>query len=353
MHIAIRLLRKPVFVLAVLVTMVMTLTACEETVDPILDSDRQLTLWGTLDMNADVQFLRVIPIREVLDVRFAETPELEVISIDLDNGETVVWQDSVISFLGSNPGLLFYTPLRVVPTHTYRIEVRSPDLEFVTSAVTTIPMIPEVEIFEERVTRSISNQGFFVSGLQDVKWSGINRMPHKIEHWYRFLEFGSAGFTDFLLPYVPPDIRLNEERAELDMTLNLVRHRDSIQKYIRIPAVRLVGMGQTITVLDEDFRPPGGEFEIELLAQPGTLSNVEHGFGFVGSVGRFSTEWMISDSSAALMTYTPLSGFRMNKTAEWGRKQAEVLGHPWIEPPDRQIPEGPTERITSPIDRIR
>ena len=330
-----------------------SLTSCEETVDPILDSDRQLTLWGTLDMNTDYQFLRVVPIREVLDVRLAEYPEMEVISIDLDNGEQIEWRDSVVSFLGDNPGLLFYAPLRVVPTHTYRIEIRSPSLTYVTSAETTIPTIPEVEIFEERVTQTISGIGYFVSGFQDLTWSGVHQMPYQIEHWYRFLEFGSLGFRDFKLPYVPPNITHNVGASELDITLNLVRHRDSIQKYIILPQVRLVGMGQTITVLDEAFVAPGGEFNAEVLAQPGTLSNVDHGFGFVGSVGRFSIEWMISDSSAALMNYRPLSGFRLPKTTGTGRVTAVLRSHPWEDPAIGQIPEFVSRGIANPIDQRR
>ena len=60
-----RLLRLPFFAVG-LTAALLTLSACEEAVDPILDSDRQFTVWGTLDMNRDTQFVRVIPIRETL-----------------------------------------------------------------------------------------------------------------------------------------------------------------------------------------------------------------------------------------------------------------------------------------------
>ena len=54
------------------------LSACEDTVSPIIETDRDYTLFGTLDMARDSQFVRVIPIRssiteagDVLDVTVA------------------------------------------------------------------------------------------------------------------------------------------------------------------------------------------------------------------------------------------------------------------------------------------
>jgi len=337
-------------VVAILLVAALLFAACEDTVHPIIESDRQLTLWGTFDMNADRQYLRVVPIREILDVRISEAPELNVTSTDLDLGEQVEWRDSTIIFQNGNPGLLFFADLKVVPTHTYRIEVSSPELPLVTSAETTIPAIPEAEIFPERVLRFVSPSGFTISGLQDLTWHDVRQYPYQIEHWYRFLEFGNLGFIDYKLPFIPPEITYNPGLDDLDMTLNLVRHRDSIQKYINLAQVRLVGLGQTITVLDDAFVPPGGVFDPELLAQPGTMSNVENGFGFLGAVGRFSIEWMISDSSAALMSFVPLSGYRIPKTGsedpgaeasgvEVGRTRAKLSAHPWAEEPAKTIPE--------------
>ncbi len=307
-----------------------SMTACEETVDPILDSDRQFTLWGTLDMNADTQSIRVVPIREVLDGRTAQIPQIDVLSIDLDTGETVVWEDSLITFSNAAPAILFSVDLRVQPTHTYRIEVRSPDMTLVTSAETTIPAVPFAEIFEEDVTRTIGPSGFIIRGFQDVVWHGINRTAHEIEQWYRFLEFSNYGFIDYMLSYVPPN-SYAAARDQLTLNLNLQRQRDSVARHVNLNQVRLVGLGQTITVLDDRFVPPGGVFDAELLAQPGTMSNVEHGFGFIGSVGRFSVEWVISDESARILNYTPLSGARAKAIVGKERVIARLNVHPWID----------------------
>ena len=91
------------------------------------------------------------------------------------------------------------------------------------------------------------------------------------------------------------------------MDLDLVRDRDTLDTMVSLNAsTALAGLGMTITVLDEAFVPPGGEFDLETLVQPGTFSNVENGFGFIGSVGRFSVEWLVADTTASILRYNPL-----------------------------------------------
>jgi len=58
---------------------------------------------------------------------------------------------------------------------------------------------------------------------------------------------------------------------------------------------RLSGMGMTVVMLAEDWAPPGGVFDPEILVQPGVFSNVENGYGFIGSTGRFSAEWVFPE----------------------------------------------------------
>ena len=93
------------------------------------------------------------------------------------------------------------------------------------------------------------------------------------------------------------------------MDKDLIQDRDTLSTILELGAFyRLAGVALRITVLDENFVPPGGEYDRELLAQPGTLSNVENGFGLLASVGRFSVEWILPDSVAREIGYIPLGG---------------------------------------------
>jgi len=47
--------------------------------------------------------------------------------------------------------------------------------------------------------------------------------------------------------------------------------------------------------VDEQWVPPGGRFDYHLLSEPGTMSNVEGGFGFVGAGVEDSLKWIPSE----------------------------------------------------------
>ena len=118
------------------------LGGCEDTVNPILESDRDFTLFGTLDMARDTQFVRVIPIRATLLSGDDNTLDVTFTSTDLDEGETIVWRDSLITFANGAQGHVFYAPLRIRPGHSYRIAVQPAGSDLITSAITTVPEAP-------------------------------------------------------------------------------------------------------------------------------------------------------------------------------------------------------------------
>ena len=66
----------------------------------------------------------------------------------------------------------------------------------------------------------------------------------------------------------------------------------STDNFVQNNPWRLAGVLMRVMVVSDDWIPPGGIWDQEVLAQPGTFSNVNDGFGFVGSSGRFSVEWI-------------------------------------------------------------
>ena len=51
-----------------------------------------------------------------------------------------------------------------------------------------------------------------------------------------------------------------------------------------------------LIVANEAWNPPDGEFDPDVLVQPGLLSNVENGFGFVGAGYRLTGFWAPEDT---------------------------------------------------------
>lgn len=301
--------------------------ACEETVDPILDSDRDFTLFGTLDMARDTQFVRVIPIREQL---LADDPgaPLNVVftSTDLDSDETVVWRDSVITFSNGTVGHVFYAPLRLRAGHSYRIAVQPEGSEIVTSAVTTVPEAPVPVVEPPEVTGGVG--GALGRGTQRVLWQGLGEAPFRIELWYRFLLSEGAAFRDVLLPYTPESEPVTDQTWAV--TLNLTQDRQTLDTLVVVDETPLMGVGLELTILDAAFVPPGGTFDPEILVQPGTLSNVENGLGFVGAVGRFPVEWVLDEDTTQKLRYLrpdEVFGAAAKTVVERARREAARSPH--------------------------
>ncbi len=309
------------------------LGSCEESVNPILESNQQFTLFGTLDMEQDTQYVRVIPIRPTLEGDTREPLNVTFTSTDLVAGDVITWRDSLVNFPDGSFGYVFYSPLHLRPGHTYRIEVRSPDSGVVTSAETTVPTEPQPVVMPETVEFIFTTQ---VRASQQILWQGIAEEPYGIEQWYRFFTVGNFGFQDVRLPYVPINGPAEGQADTWEITLNLVRDRDTMETFIELnESTSLAGLGLRLTLLDGAFVPPGGAFDLEVLAQPGTLSNVENGFGFVGSVGRFSVEWLLADTSAKALRYIPvdktipkmLEGLKQGGMDVWRYGRADDCGY--------------------------
>ncbi len=314
---------RPIPLLLCAVLLSLFLGACEESVNPILESNQQFTLFGTLDMELDTQYVRVIPIRPTLAGAVREPLKVTFTSTDLVAGDVITWRDSLVNFSDGSFGHVFYSPLLLRPGHTYRIEVRTPDSGVVTSAETTVPAEPQPVVMPESVQFILTTQ---LRASQQILWQGIAKQPYRIEQWYRFFTIANFGFQDIRLPYVPINGPAEGQADTWEITLNLVRDRDTMETFIELnPSTSLAGLGLRLTLLDGAFVPPGGAFDLEVLAQPGTLSNVENGFGFVGSVGRFSVEWLLADTSAKALRYIPvdksipkiLEGLKLNGRGVW------------------------------------
>lgn len=296
-----RLMRLP---LCAILFSLLLLAACEESVNPILESDQQFTLFGTLDMSQDTQYVRVIPIRPTLLTDARAPLNVTFTSTNLVTNETMAWRDSLVTFSDGSFGHVFYAPLRLRPGHTYRIEVRPTDSNVVTSAETTLPTEPQVTVVPEEVEFVFTTE---VRASQQILWQGVPQEPFIIEQWYRFFKLEDFSFQDVMLPYVPLNGPMDGQADTWEVTVNLARDRDTMETFIELnESTSLAGLGLSITLLDEAFVPPGGAFDPGVLSQPGTLSNVENGFGFVGSVGRFSVEWLLADTSAKALRYIPV-----------------------------------------------
>jgi hypothetical protein len=284
----------PAVMLGLVLAAGMFASACDDTVDPFIEEERFFTIFGFLDTAADTQFVRVIPLRRRLVAEEADVLDASVTTTALEDGTPVVWRDSLIHFDDGSFGHVFFAPLHVFPGWTYRFEVRRSD-GATAAAETTVPRAEHAFVGEP--VEGPANL------IQTVRWENVDAPPFRVEVWYRFADFPpSEPFREVVITYGEDRFgTLREDGWAVDVQLR--KDRADVARRIGEPLVFL-GVGMRLTMTDERWRPPGGVFDPELLIQPGVFSNVENGFGFLGSVNQYTTEWTLPEPTIEALGYS-------------------------------------------------
>lgn len=266
------------------------LAACEEDVNPFTDTDRHFSVYGYLDPAADTQFVRVVPLRQRIEVPEPAPLGAEVTIDDLDAGVSHALRDSLVFFADGSYGHVYYAPFVPVHDRTYRLTVRAADGRTAT-AETTVPPFVSAAVGEPVISGPTT--------IQTVRWSGIDYVPHRVEVWYRLSGTSSREpFQDVPVVYGPGRLGRLED-GTWNVRVFLEADRDSVLSTLGFDSgtdfpYALYAVGMRLTEPDSAWRPPGGVWDPEVLAQPGVFSNVTGGFGFFGSVSEPTVEWTLT-----------------------------------------------------------
>jgi len=276
----------------VLLVIVM-LTGCESSIQPIVGDDRPFTIWGYLDAHADLQRVRIFTIEDRLGHDRSGPIDAEVTSENLITGESHVWDHREITYSDGTVGHIFEARFKANYEEHYRLVVRRSD-GTESSAEVTIPPSVQVELTGERDRANVPVQ---IIGkppnLVDVHvtYDAITLPP--VFPW----PAGSSAQPGIRLPvevsYVgkekPTDdgwsfeVNLREDFAEVQEQFErncLSTNHIALRRiYFRFFAA------------DQQWSPPNGSFDPNLLLEPGTFSNIENGYGFFGGGYTVSAGW--------------------------------------------------------------
>ena len=299
-----------------LIGLLLATASCDDTaVDPFENDSRFFTIYGYLDVLETEHSVRVIPI-----TRFPEriespsddqaTIDAVVTSTDLRTGQTIRWQHSLEKLSDDAYAHIFRASFLVQPGTPYRLEVRRSDGATAT-AETKVPFISDAARFRldpAQVTPdSVITQDVYLSGvpspwnieslyLMGDNFAGDEFAPIQSRF---YVSYGRSGErTDDEGWHVR--LSISEDQASVRAEIDSLR---SLNVYDPNSLLVLRSMGVRIRVLDANWDPPEGEFDPEVLAQPGTLSNVENGHGFWGSIGLYTQEWDVTDEFSMLLGY--------------------------------------------------
>ncbi len=264
--------------LVLLLLALVALTGCEETVPPTLDTGRPFTLWGALNPSAEIQAVRVVPIQLTIDANVAGPLDAEFVTTNLDTGERVVWRDSVVQFPRGDAGDVFIAPFQPGYGEAYEVVATRSDGATSTARIVTPPLIEPVRLQPE-----------IGPGRADQRllWPEAPRLNDvEIEYSVRDINCNSYRMT---LP-APSFAEPFEFGWQVTLPYNTVR--DVLAAEVGTSQITLLRVTVRALVTDANWKPPFGfGFDDDLIIQPGTVSNVENGFGFVGAAYPSAVSW--------------------------------------------------------------
>jgi hypothetical protein len=262
------ILNGSIFGTSVIVVMILlTIAGCDEALDPLQPNENYFfSVNGILDASEDIQWVRVMPVRETI-MPFTEISEIPEVTLEhLESGETVVMQDSLFQ-LGDDRVLLnYWTTMPILPEQSYQLTVSGTDGR-ISTAQTTIPADYPMPFF---------SQPEFNADILIVR--EVERLAD-VQVIYRIEMFNTGVTFDIRYPQLGNSIQTQEtlyripiEASELQLSL--------IESYC------------DFTVLERNvFVASGGpgwpEFvamDRHTIALPDYISNIENGVGYFGGI---------------------------------------------------------------------
>jgi hypothetical protein len=278
-----------------LLLVVPLLAGCREDVVSVLGTDQPFTLWGVFNPLADTQFVRVFPIEGTLQAGEPVPLDARFTSTDLVTGEERIWRDSVRIDARSLVEHIYYAPFMAEYGRSYLLEIvggdgRTSSVEVAVPARTELTLAPADTSGHVRLPVFVRNDP-------------PNLIRSEVELSVSYvIGFSASGcpnyrYVEYVLPY--DDLRRPTDDG-WTFVVNLNEVYNEVQTITRNDESYLPQYGITLgfirfntVVASEAWVPPNDVFDPAVLVQPGTMENVENGFGFVGAGYRLSRGWSL------------------------------------------------------------
>lgn len=181
------------------------MVGCENSFEPFEENHGlHFTMFGALDLSADTQWVRVMPIMDSLVIRSPRPLDAEVSLTRLSDGQRTILNDSLFRFRDEFYAWNFWTTVPLQEGEEYRIEAKASDGR-TSSATLTIPQnfpTPKVvystrneagRVFGSGIDRVVVADGIYF--IQTIGEEGelLRRWIH-VPHAYEVDYFGDNEF---------------------------------------------------------------------------------------------------------------------------------------------------------------
>ena len=286
----------PFAMIGLLITSFFFLVGCEEDVVAVTGIDRAFTLYGVLTPQADTQRIAIYSIDGRLQPVQPTPLDGNLTSTNLTNDERQAWTQQVVQDSLGLYAHVYSSTFAADFGTTYLLEVERSD-GALTSAEVSVPPLTELELPPQLLS---------MPTVFPIRINGEAPNLIQIEIRYKVIfELGSSigietytvfydGFAERTLDGWIINVLVS--RDMLDLRAILV---DNGIIAVNTP-IKPIELRVSLIVANEEWQPPGGVFDADVLAQPDLLTNVDNGFGFIGAGYRLSGRWAPSDSIIVL-----------------------------------------------------
>ena len=285
--------------MAAVLSALLLMVGCDPSVDLVEPSAQyQFSLFGTLDVTADTQVIRVEPIGDTTQIGAPATIDADVRLTNVETGTQVALKDS-FAVVGGGIAQVhnFWTTYSIQPGTTYRVSVRV-DGEAVTTATATTPTRPPTLLHNPDME---TDQPFALPCVYDAEGS-----PTSFRNTFSMRITDLESVAGFQVRY-PLNLSGSETEAAV---LTRFDHYDDVEYddeeelyrasvFYGRDLVNIPGIAQQQCPTQSQFEEPhavvtvtaGGpnwpdwqDASINDIARPDTFTNVQGGHGFVGGI---------------------------------------------------------------------
>ena len=268
-----------------LATVSLAVTGCDSTeLDPFENDGRYFSVYGYLSDLETNHAIRVIPVsRRPEQIGTSYDPQAEIDAVvtttDTLTGVIVHWNHRLTELADGSLGHIFRATFNPTAGHTYRLEVTRSDGTTAT-AETTVPYYSSTRVEPGVPFVDVDSRVF-----QDIFLPGVES-PWAIEVIYH-VAFSTP--TRLMYGRVGEAVEGGGWKFRIDFDRDM--EQLAVLRSTSVDQLQWAAMGVNVLALDNDWNPPQDVFDPEVLAQPGSLSNIENGYGFFGSIGQLQDDW--------------------------------------------------------------
>ena len=297
--------------------LILSLAGCEEDVAGPTEVDEPFSMYGVFNPRLPMQTVLVGSVEDLLFPETREALDAVVTSTDLGSGKAYVWRDSVAANATGQLDHIYWADFTPGYGSRHRMEVVRSDGE---RSVVNVEVPGEVRV--ENYDSSTRDLYVRVLGLDDISFV----LP-RIETVYD-VSFYHKDNPDTVCNTPRKQYTISHQGIEekidkgWEFTVDLNIFYETMRSYyyedhyeewmleFENPAqdgLALLGLRLEVTIGNSDWDPPGADLSDERVrVYPGTLSNVENGYGLV--VGGYNEEMALYPSGKAVAD-TPFFDF--------------------------------------------